>query len=154
MTLVEPDDYCELYYDNYQVFICMEKNCKRCNKKKECKNICPEVSLILDDLNEHSLKSNYLVKFVDPFILQAKVANYEHDVKISKRVNKLIECIKEYILGLLDTKYKKSIILYNGLFGNNRYTQVEIARRMKVSQNTIKYYLQKFRKEIKGRIII
>ena len=125
--------------------------CKRCPKKLRCKKICPEIEAVLSGLN-HSLKSNYLVKFVDPFILEASAVpdkepkgltmaqrkrQEELYVEIEKRLRKLSKIIR------LCIRY------YYGLKGEDPQPQREIAKRLGVSQNTVSYHLVQAKKYLK-----
>lgn len=124
------------------------KICKKCKNKKICKKICFEVEQILKRLN-HSLKSNYFIKTVDPFLLCKMYI--QKSGSVYNRQRKVLFLIKKLKFNLMSMKrtYKETVILYYGLNGESPITQQQIAKKLNLSQNTIKYRLMKSRELLK-----
>ena len=129
--------------------------CDNCPKKPTCKEICPDLEVLLLGLNKYSLNSTYIIKFMDPMIIEILFHEYElYSVQKSKRSTDLCLTLKSVISQLNDHE-RQATILYYGLDGSSDYvgSQPKIAKEMAVSQNTIKYYLQQARQKLFNLII-
>ena len=124
--------------------------CKNCNKRESCRKLCGKVELILSQL-QPSIKSNYIVKFVDPHILEAlhsKSAWSKKNTPFKNYFSLIKSCLR-----ILNPLERTSLILYYGLDGNPYLSQRKIALIIHVSQHTVSYYLRKARMQIKRFII-
>ena len=122
--------------------------CADCTTRGSCKRICPDVEYTLRKLN-HSLKSRYLVLFCDPTIIEEVCAENKRaflndkSEKIDQLEAALLKCIEE-----LNKRQKDCIIRYYGLHGFDAMSQPKIAIQLQVSQNTVKYHLQRGRRQL------
>ena len=124
----------------------MMKICLHCPQKRTCTKICSVVEKELSKLN-HSLTSVYLVKFVDPKVLEEVCSEklYKERNCVNGKLTKFGRLIKKFALFLKHSSKRKikCVALYYGLFGNDLHTQQEIAQKLHVSQTTVRYYLKK-----------
>ena len=135
--------------------------CKTCKDRKICKRICDSLEKEVLSKLDHSLKSNYIVKFFDPSIMEEITEDcyaelpeilknndddevYEELFNEQKELNKrLYLCIDK-----LNYKRKRCVVLYYGLEDNILHTQQEIATSLKISQENVKYNLRVAREQI------
>ena len=119
--------------------------CNSCTKRNTCKKICSELEKTHLKFG-HSLKSNYFIKFVDPFVIEDIHYSNEHPNEYSKiRFKKKHFLYLNKSLRKLSKNYRLSLLYYYGLKDGERWQQTKIAKILNVSQNTVKYYLQKAR---------
>ncbi len=127
--------------------------CNNCKKRSICKRICEEVEKNHLKFG-HSLKSNYFIKFVDPFIIEDIHFSNEHIIEYSRiRFSKKYYIYLNKSLKKLSKNYRLSLMYYYGLQDGERWPQTKIAKILNVSQNTVKYYLQKARIAMKINIL-
>lgn len=117
-------------------------DCLSCKKKNTCKKICQPVEKILTRVNKYSLKSNYLVKFVDPYIIESCCKNINIEKYNETEYSNYLKKNVMVIIRELSFFQRFCIIHYYGLLGEEKKTQTEIAKLLNVSQNTIKYHLK------------
>ena len=131
------------------LFLIKERSdvCNDCKKRSTCTAICFEIENTQLKFG-HSLKSNYFIKFVDPFIIEeihCSNENKQYEDKISKMYLKYLNDG----LNKLNKNQKISIMYYYGLKDGELHSQTNIAKILHVSQNTVKYYLNKARNALK-----
>lgn len=124
--------------------------CGKCRKKYNCTKICDKVELVLSKLN-HSLKSNYLVKFIDPKIIDNMRVDVLEEHIDPNPVN-FYEIVTKS-LHVLNKIEKYYIIRYYGLLGSEFISQCELAARRRVAQHTVYYHLRKARKKLRTEIL-
>ena len=126
--------------------------CNNCKKRSTCKKICEEVEKNHLKFG-HSLKSNYFIKFVDPFVIED--IHYSNDYpKYSKiRFHKAHYLYLNKSLKKISKNYRLSLMYYYGVMDGERWSQTKIAKILHVSQNTVKYYLKKARIAMKINIL-
>lgn len=123
--------------------------CKSCKRRYKCKRICDRVEEILKGLN-HSLKSNYLVKFIDPRIIEnMKVDIIEEKVGPEPVDFYTIIAKSLHVLNRIEKYY---VIRYYGLLGSEFISQCDLAKRKRVAQHTVYYHLRKARKKLRIEI--
>lgn len=126
--------------------------CKNCDKRSTCKKICDEIEIHHLKFG-HSLKSNYFIKFVDPFIIEDIHYSLDQNKYQRPRFNKKYYKYLNKSLKKLSRNAKLSIMYYYGLIDGERYSQTNIAEILNVSQNTVKYHLQKARIALRTYIV-
>lgn len=123
--------------------------CGRCPKRKKCTRICDRLELELRKLN-HSLKSNYLVKFIEPRIIE----NMKVDVLEESTAHQVdFYTIITKSLRILNKTEKFYIIRYYGLLGADFISQCELASKKKVAQHTVYFHLKMARKKLRNEIL-
>lgn len=131
-----------------QAFLFM---CNDCPKRGTCKKICDEVEIVLGTLN-HSLKSNYLVKFMDPFLMD-EMASVEdrYELRPTEQRWEVYRRLDRKI-GRLTKTQRICICYYYGLRGESAISEPKIAKILHVSTNTISYHLVRARRILKMRL--
>lgn len=134
-------------------FLFMCNKCPRrqtCTRKEPCKVL--ERELIKATKSTAMFKkagcdtSNHLVSFVDPAIIETMVSADTVIWSESKtRNSKYRKKLAGYFESLSEMQ-RKCVFLYYGLLDNNPISQPKIAKKIGVSQNTVKYHLQTARK--------
>ena len=127
--------------------------CRICDKYNVCKHICSELHHYLNDVTQkYSLKSNYLVKFVNPMLVETLIDIRYKKPSIDKiNVSKSIDyykLIKNKIHVLTEIE-EKCLSLYYGLKNYEYNSQNEIAKFLSISQHSVYHHLKNARRKIK-----
>jgi RNA polymerase sigma factor (sigma-70 family) len=121
--------------------------CKDCLKRTTCIKTCPEVEVVLSKL-DHSLKSHYKVLFFEPSYIEKCFEEIKQTkVLESKRLGELRRLVTKFFKRLTK-RQKKCLSLYYGMFGNNNYTQEEIAYSLKISQEMVHKHIYMGKKKL------
>ena len=127
--------------------------CIDCPKRDRCKRPCKEVEKLLQEDN-HQKKSNYLVKYVDPMILDAisSVNAFEHKTYPRPRILWMYGKIDKK-LDRLNRLQKICICYYYGLRGKPQLSQYKIAVLLHTGRTTVRYHLKKARLVLKSKLL-
>ena len=125
--------------------------CNDCPKRDNCKQICKELESVLEGLN-HSIKSDYLVTFVDPFILEATATVLSNEERSPTEARWETYRRLDRKLGRLSKIQRICICYYYGLRGESSISQYAIAKILNRDQKTVWYHLDKARKLLRQRM--
>jgi DNA-binding CsgD family transcriptional regulator len=125
--------------------------CDKCPKRDSCRRICEEVEDILSGLN-HKQKTNYLIKFVDPFVLEDVAKERWFVEKHTSVKRKKLYRVLDKRIGRLTKVQKICVCYYYGLRGESSISQYEIAKILHISQNTVAYHLKKAREKLREKV--
>jgi DNA-directed RNA polymerase specialized sigma24 family protein len=126
--------------------------CSDCPKRGICKKICDEVETVLETLN-HSLKSNYLVKFVDPHRLEESAIESDTEARYPSEQRWEEYRRLDRKVGRLTKTQRICVCYYYGLRGESSISEPKIAKILHVSTNTVSYHLVRARRLLKLRMI-
>lgn len=121
--------------------------CNTCPTRGTCKQICGKLKAVLDAL-EHSLKSNYIVKFFDPTIIENMRVD-EPDPDVTRSYFKLV--VKS--LGVLTPDERYYVERYYGIHNNTYMSQCDLAKARGVAQHTVYYHLKKARRKLRVELV-
>jgi len=126
----------------------MKQGCGNCKNRSKCYLLCDKINQILDSLTTSSLKSNYLIKFVDPIIIE-KIGKLPPPFGIRDIDYYLI--IRKFLI-ILTKKERSCIKFYYGLTKKGYKTQQSIAKVLKITQPVVCYHLKKARNKLRKKL--
>ena len=126
----------------------MSKSCDVCSDIAICIRLCGDMEVKLKKVNKYSLDSNYLVKFVDPLMIEKMCHKEELGVYLySRKFDKLCSRLNKELEKLSPTT-RLCVIHYFGLYGVEEKTQSDIAKMISRSQNTVKYHIMSAKEKL------
>ena len=144
---------CALLYIYRLFFLKGVYVCNNCNKRSTCKRICMQLEKTYLKFG-HSLKSNYFIKFVDPFTIEEiHYSNENANIYAKGLFNKIDYDFLNSKLHKLKKNFRLCLMYYYGLKDGKLYSQTKISKILHVSQNTVKYYLRKAKIDLKNLIL-
>ena len=114
--------------------------CKDCPDRDKCKRICKKIANLLRA--KYGLRSNYLVKFVDPKILNA-ISPTPLIVKKKTPTERKMFKMLDIRVSRLSKKQRFCLCHYYGLQGKEAMSQYDIAKLLKLTRPAISYHLKK-----------
>ena len=126
--------------------------CNTCPQRGTCRELCEEMATILQGL-DHSLTSHYLVKFVDPFVLDAILTtDFFGQYSVTEKRQRLYNTLDKKISKLKPIQ-KECILYYYGLRGKSAITQPKIAILLGITQEAVCYHLIRAKKILEVRLL-
>lgn len=126
-------------------------DCSSCVKKlnNKCFKICNEIESKLQ--SGTSIKSNYIVKFCNPSLINA--LNSNPIIKLYKSDGINLFAIIQSLLSGLSERERICIVLYYGIENTIIISQAKIAKILNVNQHTVSYYLRMARRKLRSKLL-